>query len=209
MEWKCSESHNDQWMVEQVFKGVRNGFFIEAGAADGNAESATNILEKEFGWTGFLFEPTKIMYDRLIHERNAVCLNKALYDYDGYVTFLNSQNTYYSGVVETLSDCHLEECYKDGYSVCEIECITFPTLFASYPTPNHINYISLDTEGSELKMLSKFPYEEYTVDLFSIEMSDPKIADLLISKGYREVKNPFNTWAPWEHYFAYKDFNLS
>ena len=40
------------------FKGkLRNGFFIEAGASDGETDSHTLYFESKYNWTGLLVEP--------------------------------------------------------------------------------------------------------------------------------------------------------
>ena len=41
------------------FKGkLRNGFFIEAGASDGETDSHTLYFESKYNWTGLLVEPS-------------------------------------------------------------------------------------------------------------------------------------------------------
>ena len=43
---------------EKVFKNrIKNGFFIEAGAYDGEEISNTLFFELKHGWTGLLIEP--------------------------------------------------------------------------------------------------------------------------------------------------------
>lgn len=46
----------------------REGYFVEVGAADGLEHSNTYLLEKEFGWSGLLAEPSLLQRDAL--ERN-------------------------------------------------------------------------------------------------------------------------------------------
>ena len=46
-------------MDELFFKGkLRNGFFIEAGASDGETDTHTLYFESKYNWTGLLIEPT-------------------------------------------------------------------------------------------------------------------------------------------------------
>ena len=40
--------------VEKLFKGKKNGFFIEAGAYDGEELSNTLLFEMKYNWTGLL-----------------------------------------------------------------------------------------------------------------------------------------------------------
>lgn len=206
MNYQCVATNNDKWLIERVFRGKTDGFFVEAGAADGLVESSTYWLEKVYKWSGLLVEPEKFFYETLKTHRTTTCVNKALYDINGAVKFVASQNKYYSGVSETLVDWHKDECYKDGYETYGIECVTIGSLLKQYNAPNHINLIALDTEGSEHKILATFPFSEYTVDIFIVEMSNWSSRDILLNNGYVEINNEFNTKSPWEHYFASEQF---
>ena len=43
--------------METIFKYVKNGFFIEAGASDGEEDSHSLLFELKHNWTGLLIEP--------------------------------------------------------------------------------------------------------------------------------------------------------
>src|SRR5436190_1037191 len=61
----------------------RNGFFIEAGANDGIAQSNTLYFEKYFGWTGLLIEPIPELAQRCRKNRpGCVTENCALVDFE-------------------------------------------------------------------------------------------------------------------------------
>ena len=47
----------------ELFGKQRNGFFIEAGAFDGEHLSNTLYFEKKLGWTGLLVEPNPDAFD--------------------------------------------------------------------------------------------------------------------------------------------------
>ena len=46
-------------------KQVRNGFFIEAGAADFETASNTILFETQYGWSGLLVEPNPVIYSKV------------------------------------------------------------------------------------------------------------------------------------------------
>src|SRR5579863_6165083 len=74
-----NDAKNDLWIRECVFPGLREGYFIEAGAGDGFNDSSCYILERELGWRGLCVEPNDTLFAQLkkcrprsIHEN--VCL---------------------------------------------------------------------------------------------------------------------------------------
>ena len=51
---------------EKIFKNrIRNGFFIEAGAYDGEVFSNTLFYELKQNWTGLLIEPNPDAFEEL------------------------------------------------------------------------------------------------------------------------------------------------
>jgi len=68
---------------------------------------------------------------------------------------------------------------------------TLNQILEDHNAPKYIDYISIDCEGSELKILEGFNFERYRVKIFSIEHNFRKdfnpIVELMESKGY-EIK---------------------
>jgi hypothetical protein len=62
-----------------------------------------------------------------------------------------------------------------------------------YGAPSIIDYLSLDTEGSEFRILKAFPFDRYAFRVMTVEHNGfPKamaqLQKLLKSKGYRIAK---------------------
>lgn len=53
-------------LVVALFEGQPPGFFVEAGALDGEYLSNTVYLEREKGWSGLLVEPDRDMFAVLL-----------------------------------------------------------------------------------------------------------------------------------------------
>ena len=54
-----SQAGQDRYVLNTIYKkGLRGGFFIEMGAADGVLLSNTHVFEKNYGWKGILVEPS-------------------------------------------------------------------------------------------------------------------------------------------------------
>jgi FkbM family methyltransferase len=205
-----NETSNDRWIVEHIFPGLRGGYFLEAGAANGKAASSCYILEKELGWTGICIEPHTRFFEQLkVNRPNSICLNLCLSDKPGSVLFIegdeDSLSPYLSGIERNL--VHFKhggnEISKLGRKV-EKQAVTLASVLASCRAPQLIDYAAFDIEGSELEVLREFPFEHYKFRAISMECDGKiwnEVTGLLQSNGYQEVKNPFNSDKPWERYF--------
>ena len=70
--------------LEQLFSDTSGGFFVEAGAFDGEGISNSLWLEKEKGWMGLLVEPNNLVHDALRSKNRKawfapVCLSRNNY----------------------------------------------------------------------------------------------------------------------------------
>lgn len=162
-----SQLNQDLWVLQKLnFK--KDGFFLEAGACDGIYLSNTYLLEKEFNWKGICCEPNSQYYDKLKNNRNCHTDNRVLYDRDdGEIEFYphgELGGTFQDFKVETN---RLYE--RTSVSPFIAKTVSLNTLLKHYNAPKNIDYISLDTEGSELKILNSLDFSEYDVKIFSIE----------------------------------------
>jgi hypothetical protein len=74
-----------------------------------------------------------------------------------------------------------------------VKTITFNDLLETYNTPLFIDYLSLDTEGSELEILKSVDLKKYTFGLIDVEHNfiEPRrsqIRELLTSNGYIYIR---------------------
>ncbi len=190
---------NDKWVLH-ISKGKKGGFFIEAGACDGTFGSNTYALELHNGWEGICVEPSDAFFEKLKMNRKCICVNCCLGDKKGVVQYIECQNCY-SGIKDYL-DVEKEEFWKDG-TTKQKPLALLQDVLRENNAPKVVDYLSLDTEGSEYAILKGFPFDEYKILALTIE--GDVCNDLLLSKGYVRVENPYNTGAPWEQYFLHPD----
>ena len=74
-------------------------------------------------------------------------------------------------------------------------------LLEKYNAPKYIDYLSIDTEGSEYEILKNFDFEKYVFKIITIEhnytsMRD-KIFTLLTSKGYKRKYENLSQFDDW------------
>jgi hypothetical protein len=71
----------------------------------------------------------------------------------------------------------------------QVQTISLLDVLDTANAPSFIEYLSLDTEGSEFEILQNFNFEKYTFGLIDVEHNyvEPRrseIRNLLLSKGY-------------------------
>lgn len=178
--------------VVRKYNSKRNGFFVDIGASDGITYSNTYLLEKEYGWNGICVEVIPSKYNELINNRHSSkCCYKAVYHTTNIYVKFNIANgcDLFSGIDETLTcEKHKEWIDKDK-TVIDVETITLTDLLNQNNAPSFIEYLSLDTEGSEYEILKGFDYSKYTFGYIDVEhnFEEPtrtNIRKLLEENGY-------------------------
>ncbi len=146
-----SQIGQDKWVAE-YFNQKKDGFFLDIGAYDGVWWNNTYYLEKELGWKGICFEAGLPHYQKLAKNRTCICVRTFVSDKIG-ITQYEAPN--YGGT-RRLGPMNVSES-------------TLQVLLPAYQVPNVIDYISIDVEGVEVKVLNGFPFDKYEVGLWTIE----------------------------------------
>lgn len=200
-----------QDMIVQMYLGWKtNGFFVEFGATDGNDISNTYTLEKEFGWNGILAEPAKHWHAELTKNRSCNIDYNCVWKSTGNkFTFHESHCRPDASAIEHYITPDLFPLIGGNSNKYEVETISLVDLLKKYNAPAEIDYISLDTEGSEIEILEAFDYTKYKVKFFTVEHNEKeenrqKIYDLLTSKGYDRVLKQISNW---DDFYVLKEYN--
>lgn len=193
-----SQYGQDRFLFEEFFSSIRKGVFIDIGAHDGVAFNNTYVFEKELNWTGICIEPNPSCFSKLEENRSCACENCCVYDRDGTISFtaITGYPEMLSGITETYEGQMLQridsEIQSTGGSkkTIEVPCYRLNTLLEKYGIV-HVNFCSIDTEGSEFKILNSADFSKMKIDIFSIENNYNKedTQNLLLNKGYKKIKN--------------------
>jgi FkbM family methyltransferase len=180
--------------VLKTLNNKRNGYFIEIGANDGIQLSNTYLLETMYDWTGICIEPIPDVYNSLVKNRpKSLHCNRAIFSESNKIIKFDIANKYnlLSGISEYI-DCHTKTVNKNKTQI-EVLTLTFNDLLIQYNAPAYIDYLSLDTEGSELEILKSVDLNKYTFGLIDVEHNyiEPRrtqIRELLEANGYEYIK---------------------
>jgi len=209
MENKSYSQLSQDLGVLQILGNKRNGFFVEAGAMDGLHLSNTLLLEREYGWTGICCEPNKNLYEKLQNNRNCLYDDGVLYNTnDEEIEFFTADGTDMEQLGGTFEDFKAEESRistRTNGKTYILKTLTLNTLLKKHNAPRVIDYISLDTEGSELKILEEFDFDKWDVKVFTIEHNTAHrndgtayidaLKELLCNKhGYTFVNNHWDSF---------------
>jgi len=184
-----SQLRQDLFVISELnFK--RNGYFVEFGACDGVNLSNSWVLENIFSWTGILVEPAEIW-------QNSIKLNRPKSIVDTRCVWKNSESTLVFNEVNTpeLSSIDLFSnvdshgpSRKNG-RLYEVRTVSLEDLLDQYNAPKDIDYLSIDTEGSEFEILKAFNFKEYKFKIITVEHNNTNqrllIHKLLTDNGYR------------------------
>lgn len=199
-EWSRAQILQDLWVCFELGE-KRDGFFVEFGATNGLKNSNTWLLEKKFGWKGILAEPNPVWHAELELNRNGFIETKCVSSASGnIVTFLATNDTdpELSGIASFSDADHFAEIRSHGQRI-ELETISLDDLLEKYNAPPIIDYMSIDTEGSEFDILSSYSFS-HKFKAISVEnnpRNEKSVDEILSSRGYVRVFRQFSQWDSW------------
>jgi FkbM family methyltransferase len=176
--------------VLNFYNNKEGGFFIEIGASDGIILSNTYLLETKYKWKGICCEPIPKNFKKLVQNRpNSICYSEAVYNDSGLsVTFdIANDGDMLSGISKNIDK--YRSVVDANKTIIDVQTISLLDVLDKANAPSFIEYMSLDTEGSEFEILKSFDFGRYIFGLIDVEHNyvEPRrteIKNLLLSKGY-------------------------
>jgi FkbM family methyltransferase len=195
-----SQYRQDLFVLSELdFKS--GGFFVEFGAASGIDLSNSYLLEKQFGWHGIVAEPARQWHAALKDNRTCNIETDCVWrESNATLTFNEASGGEYSTIDSyTGSDFHSNR-RKRGTKY-DVKTISLLDLLDKYGAPKIIDYLSIDTEGSEYEILSNFDFNRYQFRVITCEHNYTPLRDdihaLLTAKGYVRKLEKFSTVDDW------------
>lgn len=212
-----SQNFQDLWVLYE-YNRICNGAYtkgncVEFGAADGFNGSNTYLLES-YNWSRLLSEPNPQWHEELFHNVDTGIVSKKCIHWESgkKIPFVSvSKDKQLSTIRDFMnSDYNSKIRHSQINSEFMVETITLYDFLNLYEWYKEIDYISVDTEGTELLILEKFFQENdgYKVKMFTIEHNyNPEVREniykLMTENNY---ERKFTEFSRWDEFFLHKDY---
>ncbi|MBS1301788.1 FkbM family methyltransferase [Loktanella sp. SALINAS62] len=194
----------DLWVLYML--GLRRGgYFVEFGACDGRTLSNTRLLEESYGWTGILAEPNPVWHEALATNRKAVVDLRCVAARSGEMADFLSTDAMpeLSRMADIVpDDVHEHNGNRTRQTLYKVPTVSLDDLLAEHGAPDIIDYLSVDTEGSEYEILRHTNLNRRRFRLISVEhagetVKRDQIFTLLEAAGYRRWMPELSRWDDW------------
>lgn len=184
-----------------------HGYFVEFGATNGVDISNTWLLEKFYGWTGILAEPSRYWHNALFQNRLCYIDTDCVWSHSNETVIFNEVDASLVNYGPELSTVDMfssvdnhSDSRRSGQKYA-VNTISLMDLLAKYNAPKDIDYLSIDTEGSEFDILNNFDFGQYNIKIITCEHNytpmREKIRDLLTANGYQRKMEVTSRWDDW------------
>lgn len=197
----CSQILQDLFVL-YFLKEKKGGFFVDFGATDGVELSNSFLLENSYNWSGIVAEPSRHFHDALRKNRSCIidyrCVSIASGD---TVAFNEVTGSGLSSMADFAEDDWHGDDRRNSIQY-NVETVSLNELLIQHAAPEDIDYLSIDTEGSELSILSSLDFSRFLPKIITVEHNfvDEKryaIYRLLSENGYVrkfETLSMFDDW---------------
>jgi FkbM family methyltransferase len=187
-------------LVRQYFGNADSGFFVEVGANEPVSDYSQTWHLEQRGWRGILVEPNRQLFDAIGRQRprskgyHVAC---SAPDKVGYAELKIPVMS--GGEVDTgkaALEVEIDHAGFSDYRTQRVRVVTLDSILEENKV-EHIDFLSIDVEGTELDVLKGFDLGRYRPRLILLE---DKLVYLnkhrwLRRNGYRLVKRTLlNNW---------------
>ena len=175
--------------VTRILKEKREGYFVEVGANNGYLMSNTYLLEKNYGWKGICVEATPYRITELINNRpNAICISSAAFSESNLELDFTTCPLDILNVITDYTEIAVDFLTQSG-QIIKVNTRSLTDILNENNAPENIDYLSIDTNGSEYKVLEGIDFTKYKFGVITIKNSlveekQNRIKEILTSNGY-------------------------
>ena len=184
-----------------------NGYFVEIGVGDGIHYSNTFMLERDLNWKGILAEPARMFHDSINKNRRSTLAKFAVTEKTGQV--LEFEEDGHFGELSGLTGQRTARGQQD-ITRYEVYTKTLDDLLEENNAPSVIDYLSIDTEGSELGVLAGLNLSKRRINFVTIEHNFDRFRQKAYSeyfgtKKYQQIRPDLSGFDAW---YVHPDIEL-
>lgn len=190
----------DEWIIDTIFKYKKEGYFVDLAASDGIKINNTLLLEKKLDWNGICIEPNPNFYKKLKTNRNCNVTDIVVDKNNDIIIDFRIDNGELGGIIDidTDNNYNIRGRQLKNAKILKLKTKTLEYILDHFKAPKVIDYLSLDVEGAEERILSNFPFHKYTFLAMTIERPTPDLEKILFNNDYvfvmKSKKLPFDTF---------------
>ena len=215
-----SQKGQDEWALD-ILNHKKHGYFVDVGASDGVGLSNTLTMERELGWKGLCIEPNPVFFERLKINRKCALSTDVVDFKNGNIVTFRVDNNALGGIVADDTDNNIAVRGSPSHIAHERpgwrplamattmsrETKTLDVLLENAQAPSIIDFLSLDVEGAETRVLKNFPFDRYVFLTAVIERPQPELEKILFTHGYvfvRESSTWNDTTMPYDSFYVHR-----
>lgn len=177
------------------------GFFVEFGATDGVHGSNSWLLEKKLGWKGILAEPGHGWQRNLARNRRCIIETDCVWKETGrQLQFRQTSDAGFSTLSPYVAKDRHYQRRERGQSYL-VKTVSLHDMLVRWKAPKAIDYLSIDTEGSEYDILSTFPFSDWDISVLTVEHNfredRPAMQMLMRDHGFIRVLSHLSQFDDW------------
>ena len=184
--------HGEDIYIKTLFPQGHIGTCIEVGAYDGITHSNTYHFEQN-GWNTLCIEPIQSIFEKCkIIRKNSINCGISDNDYNEkefHIFHIANQMSAISGLVPDTRLINSFASYITNTEKCLVPVRSLNSLLDELKFPIDIDFISIDTENTELDVLKGIDFNKYNIKLLVIEnnFNESFCENYLSQFGYKKI----------------------
>jgi len=197
---KEKNSSPEDIFVSNYTKNIKNGFYIDIGAHHPLNQNNTFLLHKK-NWSGINVDINEFSIDLFNYLRpNDLNIQTIISDSNDYVDLYYQKDFSFLNTIDLST---AKRHFNNNFKTRKVKSLTFNELLSNSIYKNKkINFLNIDVEGAEMKILKCIDFAKYDPDLICIEilklhlkkadqrekkLASNDIYNFLIKKKYKKI----------------------
>jgi len=165
---KEKNSSPEDIFVSNYTKNIKNGFYIDIGAHHPLNQNNTFLLHKK-NWSGINVDINEFSIDLFNYLRpNDLNIQTIISDSNDYVDLYYQKDFSFLNTIDLST---AKRHFNNNFKTRKVKSLTFNELLSNSIYKNKkINFLNIDVEGAEMKILKCIDFAKYDPDLICIEI---------------------------------------